>query len=113
MSYDSDTKVTEQNFAAPPDQHIFWLDIAVNDFLFMSILEPFGDLFHIGDNGGQWYLAPLGIALAESALGGIVHHQEWCAICHPKIERSHNMRMLQLRYQTGFLVEVGCGVFVS
>ncbi len=113
MSNDGNPKVTEQDFAASSDQHIFWLDIPVNDFLFMSILESVCDLFHIGDNGGQWYPIPLGIALAESALGDIVHHQEWCAICHPKIECSHNMRMLQLRYQTGFLVEVGCGVFVS
>src|SRR5437588_4788514 len=41
------TKVTEQNLIAPPEQHILWLNISMDQFLVMGVLQSLSYLPHI------------------------------------------------------------------
>ena len=53
-----------------------------------------------GDN------AAFGVALAQRATRGILHHQEGHAVLHVVIQDAHNRGVLKLGNRLGFLMEV-------
>ena len=55
-------KVREQHLLLPSQQHILRLDIAVDEFLLVGILQGSGDLLHAGDDLGKRHDRALGIA---------------------------------------------------
>lgn len=44
---DGDAEVAEQEFAVPPNEHIFGLDVAVDNALVVRVLQGGGDLFGV------------------------------------------------------------------
>jgi hypothetical protein len=47
MSNGSNVKITEDNLTLLPNEHILWLDIAMNEELLMSVLERLGHLLDV------------------------------------------------------------------
>src|SRR5712692_10436324 len=88
-----DTKIAQQYFVAPPNQHIFRLDIPVNDFFMMGILQSIGYLLQIREDNGRSDNGVSRMALSQRAIGGIVQHQEGSILQHVKIKDADNMRM--------------------
>src|SRR5712692_388479 len=76
-----------------PNQHIFRLDIPVNDFFIMGILQSIGYLLQIRENNGRSDNGVSRMALSQRAIGGIVQHQEGSVLQHVKIKDADNMRM--------------------
>src|SRR6266849_7006225 len=99
-------KVTEQHLLAPSQQHILRLDIAMNEFLLVGILQGSRCLLDKRDDLGKRNDLALGIAPAQGAMGGIIHHQKGHALLHIKIEDAHNSGMSQRRDGLGFMQEV-------
>ena len=79
----------------PTNQHIFRLDIAMNNLLLMRILQRRGNLAHIADYCCYRQLCAPRILLTQRAIGGIVHHEVGDIILHIKFEHSYNLRMNQ------------------
>src|SRR5436309_2671830 len=48
LGNDSNTKITEQDIVAAPQQHVLRLDVSMNNPLIMCILQGGGDLLDIG-----------------------------------------------------------------
>src|SRR6266704_801312 len=99
-------KVTEQYLLSPSKQHILRLHITMDEFLLMGILQSIGHLPDMGDDLGERHHRALGIAAAQGAIGGIVHHQKRHPVLHIIIQDAHNRGMHQLRNRLGFLGEV-------
>ncbi len=95
MRRDSDAEIREQHLVALVQQHILRLDIAVNQPLFVGVLQGSCYLPYSGQDGLEAQLPAFGIALAQRAVGGILHHQKRGAALHAKIEDAQDMRMLQ------------------
>src|SRR5947207_572980 len=92
-----DPKITEQDLVLPSDQHIFWLDIAMDHFGGMGIVECFR---HLLDSRQYCYGSerlPSGIASSHGAMWGIGHDQVWHALLNIEIQQVYNMRMFQVR----------------
>src|SRR5215472_329651 len=62
LSHQGNAKVTEQDLAASPKQHILWLDIAVDKLLIMGVLQAIRDLLDITDDGAQRKDASCGVS---------------------------------------------------
>ena len=43
-----DTEIAQKDFAAPPDEHVLWLDVAVNELFVVGILQGVRDLLNVG-----------------------------------------------------------------
>ncbi len=91
-----DAKIREQYRVAPIQQHILRLDVAVNQLVFVGILKGIRHLPHIDPHRLQRHHAALGMALAQRAIGGIIHHQKGRALVQSIIQQVNNMRMGQL-----------------
>src|ERR1700730_1519693 len=48
------TKIAQQDFVMPANEHIARFYIAMNEVLVVRVLESRGNLFDIRDNGRQW-----------------------------------------------------------
>ena len=101
-----DAEVAEQDLVTPPQQHILWLNIAMDELLIVGILQGFGDLLDIADNGGQRQRDAFGMSVAQRAVGGVVHDEERDAILDIEVQHTHNMRVDERCDGLGFAVEV-------
>src|SRR5579885_1169693 len=95
MGHHRNTKVAEQQFIVTAQQHILWLDIAMDQLFVMCILQRPGSLFKIRERDIQRQARSLWVTLTYSAIGGVTHHEKRGIILHIKIEDADNMRMLQ------------------
>src|SRR5690348_9265193 len=86
LSNQRDAEITEQNFLLPTHEQVRRLDIAVDQFLIVRILQCLGYLFYIACNGHKWKAGAFRVPLEQGAIKGIVHHKERGIIFHTKIE---------------------------
>src|SRR6266852_5636952 len=75
LSYNSSTKVAEQEFILSPKQHIPWLDIPVNHFFIVRILQSISYLPDIADYMSKREYRTLIVALAYRTIWSVIHHQ--------------------------------------
>src|SRR4249920_2539939 len=50
LGYQGNAKVAEHHLVVRPEQHVFWLDISMNNLAIMSVLKGFSDLLDVGDD---------------------------------------------------------------
>src|SRR5260370_30566225 len=67
-------KITEQDIIVLPNEHVFWLDIMVNEPVAMGILQSASNLLDIVDNSRERNACSFRVMLPEHASGIIVHH---------------------------------------
>jgi hypothetical protein len=96
VSSRSNAKITEQDIIVSPDEHIFWLDIAMNVLLIVGILQSLCDLLDIGHNGREGNVLAFGVPFPQRAIRTVVHHQEGDTIGDIKVEDAHNVGMHKL-----------------
>src|SRR5947209_11538013 len=87
------TKVREQDLVGASQQHVLWLDVAMNQLEVMHRLQGSGDLFDVGDDGVEWQECPFGVQFAQGPIGGIVHDQERKAFLYIEVEDAHDVVM--------------------
>ncbi len=73
--------------------------------VFVSILESVGYLLNIGDDGRQRDMVSFGMALAQGAIGTIVHYEEGETIGDVKVEDAHDVGMNERRNGLGLLLK--------
>src|SRR5260370_11179167 len=91
-----DAKVTEQHLVIAAQQHILRLDIAVDQFCAMGMLERSGNLPDIGDHEGKWKYTSARMRLAQRPFRRIVHHEERRCALDPEVEDAHYVQVLEL-----------------
>src|SRR2546426_11415956 len=69
-------KVTEDQFLRRTQQHVFWLDVPVNDVLVMRILESGGDLLDVEGHCSRWEMRTARITVAYRSSWRIVHNKD-------------------------------------
>src|SRR5437899_3340572 len=62
----------------------------------MSILQGLSHLRDVGDNGVEWEQRPAGVALTQSAIGSIVHHQKGSHALNTEVQNLDDMGMPQM-----------------
>ena len=97
LRHRGNAEVAQQHFLVAPQEHIFWLDVAVNEPLIVGILQPIGHLLDIGQNGARRQRHAATMAGAQRAIGGIVHYQIGDAALYAKVQHLDNVRMAQAR----------------
>src|SRR6266571_4543855 len=94
MGYNSKAKITQQDFVVCSQQHILWLDIAMDQPIIMCILQGRCNLPDVVYDGVQWERT-FGVTITQGAVGGIFHQQEWGCTVYAKIQNAQNVRMLE------------------
>ncbi len=78
-----------------PKQHIFRLDIAMDHFFTMSILQSIGHLLDVGHDV-FWRNSPtLWVKIAQGAHWSIIHDQKGNIVRYSIIEDPYDVRMYQ------------------
>ena len=99
MCGSGDAKVREQHHVIGTQQHVFRLDIAVNQALLMRVLQGGSYLSRVVDNGEHRHTGTLRMAVSQGAFGSIVHHQEGFILpTQPKVEQGHDVGMAQTKH---------------
>ena len=50
LGHDRDAKIAEKYLLVLPDQHVLWLDVAVDETGVVGVLQPGCDLLDVGDS---------------------------------------------------------------
>src|SRR5438552_2910535 len=106
MSNGGNAKVREQHFLAPSQQHILRLDIAVDDLVFVRILQGVGHLLDRRDDDRERDQAAFGIATPQRPIGGIIHDEKRHAFLYIVIEDAYDSRMHERSDSLSFLLEM-------
>src|SRR5579884_612650 len=77
----------------PTNQNIFRLDIAMNDFLLVGILQSGGKLHDIIDNRIEGQACATRIALTHRSIGRVIHLQLMYNALDAKYKHAHDIRM--------------------
>jgi hypothetical protein len=101
----SNAKIAEQDVIALANEHVFGLDIAVNELLIMGIPQSVSDLLHIGNYGQEWDVLAFGMTFPQCAMRTIVHQQEWDTIGDIKVQDTYDVRMHKLGNRLGLLLK--------
>jgi hypothetical protein len=103
MGGSGNTKIAQQQRVIGTHQHVFRLDIAVDEALLMGILQGRTHLSRVLHNSGQWHTGTLGMAVTQSASRGVVHHEEGFILpTEPKVEQGHDVGVMQTKH-AGFI----------
>src|SRR5260370_6629632 len=81
-------KIGHQHAPIFPQENIPWLDVAVDAFMGMSIVQCLHNLLDIGENDIKRQGCASGVALLKGTIGGVVHHQERDVILYPKLQHA-------------------------
>src|SRR5260370_23992292 len=73
LVYDCDAEVAEQNLVIASQQHVLRLDVAMDQFLVMGILQGGRDLLDVGDHSMYWEPRALRVTLAQVATRRVLH----------------------------------------
>ena len=106
LRYRSDAEVTQHDLLLSAQQHIFWLDIAVDHPLLMRIVQSVSNLADIGHDGSNGQLCAFSVTLAQRSIRRIVHYQERHPLLDVKIEDAHDMWVYQARNGTRLIAEM-------
>src|SRR6266568_1155030 len=87
-------KIAEQEVVVSPKQQIPRLDIAVNQFLVVSMLQGRGDLPDIWNNDLWCERHASGMTLLHRAIWRILHDEKGDISLNTKIQKLHDMRVL-------------------
>src|SRR5450759_4682681 len=98
-------KITQQHLIVLTKQHIFWLDVAMNQLFRMGIIQSLGNLSGIRNDLHERNAPAFGIALAQRPTRSIVHDQvrnspldvdgalvRLGPSLYPKLQHAYNMR---------------------
>ena len=77
------------------EQHIFRLDITMNQFPIMCIRESIGHLIDITYDSRKGESGAGGMAIAQRATGGIIHNEEGKAAGEAEVEDAQNVGMFE------------------
>src|SRR5437899_11127349 len=69
LGHQGNAKVTEHHLIVWPEQHVFWLDISMNNLVLMSVLHSLGDLLDVEDDLFQGEARSFWIALSHGSIG--------------------------------------------
>src|SRR5947207_11103185 len=72
----------------------------------MDVVQCFGHLPDIGDNGCKWHSCASRVVLAQGAIGGIVHNEKGDTIFYSEIMDADNMGMDETSKRVCFCVEL-------
>src|SRR5579859_6923950 len=106
MSHRRDAKISQQDLATWSDQHIAWLNIAMNQFTLMRVIEGFCHLLHIANN--LWQLNLL-CSLIVSCQGSTLiegHDQKGCTLFFIEIQDAHNIGVIELGDDLGLVLKI-------
>src|SRR5260221_1807464 len=92
-----EAEVAQQQFVVIAQQHILRLDISVDLPGTVCIVQGGGSLACKGEDGRERELTAFRVALAQSAIGGVMHDEERSAIMDITFEDAHDMGMLKTR----------------
>src|SRR5438105_156792 len=95
MHRHSNTKVPDQDFIIFIQQHIFWLNVTVNESSIVCILQAGSDLFHIGEHFSRCQPCAFGMELTQRAIRSVLQDQERNISLYTAIEHLHDMRMVE------------------
>ncbi len=95
LERDGDAKIAEQDLVAAPQQHVFRLDVAVDELLVVGVLQGFSDLLHIGGDGCRSGGPASGDEPTQGAVGRVIHDQIGHARFDVKMADAHDVGMLQ------------------
>src|SRR6266699_2770315 len=99
-------EITEQDLAAAPQQHILRLDVAVNELAVMCVLQGRRSLLDVRNKDGGGQYNPFRVALAQGAIGGIVHDEKRNAVLHAKVEDADDVGVDEAGDGAGFIAEL-------
>src|SRR6266700_4978788 len=99
-------EITEQDLAAAPQQHILRLDVAVNELAVMCVLQGRRSLLDVRNKDGGGQYNPFRVALAQGAIGGIVHDEKRNADLHAKVEDADDVGVDEAGDGGGFAAEL-------
>ncbi len=71
--HEGQAKIREPNLLVGSEQQILRLEVAVNQFLLMDILQGRSHLLDVGDNDLEGQPRPLGVELPQGATWRILH----------------------------------------
>jgi len=78
----------------------------MNQPAIMGILQSRGSLLDIGHDAYRRERNSPGVALAQGAIGGIIHHQKRDIILHAKVQHTHDIGMHQAGDSSCFIAEL-------
>src|ERR1700730_15771006 len=93
LGHRGNTEIAEQDLVIASQQHILWLNIAMDHFLIMSILQGIGHLFDVGNDMSDWHPRTPWVWIACSAIWRIIHNQKRGALRYIVIENPDYVRM--------------------
>src|SRR5258708_35990052 len=91
---DGNPKITEQKLIVESDEHILRLDVAMDHFVAMGVLEGRCNLREVAHHRAQWQAAPFTVTLAQGAVGSMAHDQKGNLVLDTKIKNAHDVGML-------------------
>ncbi|GAC1376789.1 MAG: hypothetical protein NVSMB44_45750 [Ktedonobacteraceae bacterium] len=101
-----DAEIAEQHGAVAMPQHVFGLDIAMNDASIMRILQGGGQGEQIAIDVLPGHAAPSGVQIAQGAPGSVFQDQKGHIVAtEAKVEHGQNMRVAQA-YDARLIEEV-------
>src|SRR5258708_6323185 len=106
LGYQGNAKVAEHHLVVWPEQHVFWLDVSMNNPVLMSVLQGSGDLLDVGDDLFQGQARSFWIALSHGSIGSITHDQIGSGALDSKVQETDNVRMLQVGNGSRFLTKL-------
>ena len=78
-----------------PEQHILWLDVAVDDLFIVSVLQSGGHLLDMRQNNFRREHDTRAITLAQGAIGSVIHDQEWSVALYTEFQYLYDIGMSQ------------------
>src|SRR5579859_370884 len=108
MGDGDDAEVAEPDLPVGTGQDVVRLDIAVDQFEIMCMLQRFGNLPHVGNDGIKRQACPLW--LAQGAVGGVGHDEKRRVSFYSEIQQGDDVGMLQAE-EAAYLVDIVFEVF--
>ncbi len=83
----------------------------MDQFGIMGVLESGGELLNIGNNDGEWNVAHTGMAVAQSAVGSVVHDDKGRFALNAEVQHADNVGMDELCKIAGLGAELSAIIF--
>ena len=96
-------------------EHVFRLEITVEQVLIVGVLQGRGDGARVGDDSQERYRRARRVKLSQIPIQSIVHHQVGGLLLDAKVEDTDDMRMHQVAQLTSCRKEVlgGMRIYLS